>query len=55
MIVYEVVLVQKVKRIIHATNATDALAQAIADVVTENKPFTPVTWSVKEKEQEGGE
>lgn len=49
--VYEVVLVQKTKRILPAESATDALAQAIADVVSENKPFTPSAWSVKEKEQ----
>jgi hypothetical protein len=51
MAVFEVILTQKTKRIVSAENATDALAQAIADVVTENKPFTPVSWSVKEKEQ----
>lgn len=50
--VFEVTLTQKTKRILPAESATDALAQAIADVVTENKPFTPSSWSVKEKEQE---
>jgi len=52
MSAYEVTLAQKTKRIQIAESASEALQAAIADVTAENRPFTPSSWSVKEKEQE---
>jgi len=49
--VYEVVLTQKIKLILPAASASDALQSAIQQV-SANQPFTPTAWTVKEKEQE---
>ena len=49
---YEVVLTQKQKRLLVADSAAEAVQQAMKEVADEAQPFTPATWTVKEKEVE---
>lgn len=49
---YEVTLTHKEKMTLPAESASDAVAQAMADVQNRKVPFKPGQWGVKEKEAE---
>lgn len=52
MTTFQVVLNQKVKKIVPAETAAQAVEQAMKEVAEEAQVFTPSTWTVKEKEIE---
>jgi hypothetical protein len=52
---FEVTLQQKIKLIISADSASEGLSRAMAKVTEEKNPFTPSTWTVKEKDEEENE
>lgn len=52
MITFEVVLTQKIKKLVPAETAAKAVETATDEITTAAEPFVPTNWTVKEKAED---